>query len=44
MPLLLPRWQADRIEELAHRAGMSAARFLRRLIAVQLELEMYPTE
>lgn len=33
MPLLLPRWQADALEDAARRRGMTTGQMLRRVIA-----------
>lgn len=36
LALLLPRWQAEAIEEAAHSRGVSAAQMLRKIIAAGL--------
>lgn len=38
MPLLLPRWQADALEDAARRRGMTTGQMLRRVIA-----ELFPS-
>lgn len=37
LALLLPRWQAEALEEAAHRRGLTAGQMLRRLVNLSLK-------